>query len=70
MSISEAKKSEISEIVKEIREGTRYFGRIGVDIADPFETGEATQIIKRIQERIFINMQAASDHGEQREVVG
>lgn len=61
MSLSDSKRAEIGAIVKEIREGTRYFGRMGIDIADPFETGEAMQIITRIQERVIMNMQKAAE---------
>lgn len=61
MSIPETKRAEISAIVKDIRETSKHFARLGVDVSDPFESGEAIQIIKRIERRILENMQA-TDH--------
>lgn len=61
MTLTAVKKAEISAIVSAIKETTTRLNNRGIDATDPFEVGEAREIIKRIQARMIENMQVADD---------
>jgi len=61
MSGLDTRRAEISAIVKDIRDQSKAFARQGIDLTDPHELGEARQILKRIEERIIMNMMAAAE---------
>lgn len=75
MTLTAVKRAEISAIVSDIKETTARLNNRGIDATDPFEVGEANDIIKRIEARIIENMQNAADdqhphpHGQEEVVV-